>query len=112
MVANVVEKYIEASTDFSEILLGVINDASRADGLHHFQIPCAANSGNLRAERRGDLHRERTNASGRAVDQDCATGRAVMNESAKSKALQSRERSDRHGRRLLKRNIPGLGDHV
>src|SRR5437879_12832228 len=95
MVPNAVENHILTLPTFGEILLGVIllcvillcvillcvillcvillcviNDVICADGSHHLHISRAAYAGHIRAERLGDLHRERTHASRRTVNQD------------------------------------------
>src|SRR5207249_10703942 len=70
MVRNVVENHVITLVTFGEILFGVINYMIRPERSDHVQISRATDAGYLRTERFGDLHRERTDDSGRAVDQD------------------------------------------
>ena len=70
MVSDAIEKQVVTLPALGEILLGVINDPIRADGSDHVHIPRTAYAGHLCAERLGDLHRERTHASRRTVNQD------------------------------------------
>ncbi len=71
-----------------EILFCVINDPIRADGSHHFRIPRTAYASHNRAKRLGDLHRERTHASRRTIDQDLLPR---LNPSLVAKTLQCGE---------------------
>src|SRR5438094_7462208 len=65
-----VENQVVTLPTFGEILLDIINDTICADGSHHLHISRAAYAGHIRAERLGDLHRERTHASRRPVNQE------------------------------------------
>src|SRR5215472_11938812 len=69
MVPHVVENQVVSLPALGEILLGVIDDAIRAEGLHHVHILRAADAGHLRAERLGDLHSERAHTSPCTVNQ-------------------------------------------
>jgi hypothetical protein len=51
MVPHVVENQVVSLPAFGEILPGVIDDAVRAEGLHHARILRAADAGHLCAER-------------------------------------------------------------
>src|SRR5215470_12370484 len=102
MVTNAVENYIVALRAFGEILPGVINDPICADGSHHFHIARAAYAGHICAERPGDLHCERTDASRRTVDQDLLPR---LNLPLVTKTLQCGECCDRYRSRLLKRRV-------
>src|SRR5262249_26245625 len=95
------ENQVIAFSTFGEIFLGVINDPVGADGSDHVQIRGAAHAGYLCAKRLGDLHRERPDASGRAVNQDLLTG---LKFSVVAKTLQRGESSDRYGSRLIERD--------
>src|SRR5205823_14718142 len=70
MVRNVVENHVITLVTFGEILFGVVNYMMRPERSDHFQISRATDAGYLRTERFGDLDRERTDASGRAVNSD------------------------------------------
>src|SRR5260370_19852917 len=107
MVPNAVEKEVVALPTFGEILLRVINGAICADGSDHLHIPRTAYSRHIRSERLGDLHRERTHASRRTVNQDLL---ARLNLSLGPKTLQCGECRHGYGSTLLKRHVIGLAD--
>ena len=65
------------------------------------------NAGDSSGERPGDLHRECTDAPGRAVDQDFLPR---LNVSFVAKALQGGERRHGYGGCLLERDILRLQD--
>jgi len=88
-----------------EILLGVVDDLvgpDRGDDLHVLR---AAYARYLGAERLGELHRERPDPSGRAVDQDLLPR---PDPALVAKRLHGRAPGDRHRRRLLERYIGRL----
>src|SRR5260370_41414149 len=107
MVRHEVEKQVVVLSTFREILPGVINDAIRADGSDHFNVPRTANARNFSAERLGDLHSERTHASCRTVDQDLLPR---LNPSLVAKTLQGGESGQRCRSNLLKRRVIGFPD--
>ena len=85
MVANALENQIVALIARREIALRVINDFVRADWSDHLDISGAAYASHVRAERLGDLHRERAHASRCPINQNLA---ARPNLSLVAKALQ------------------------
>src|SRR6266550_5117172 len=112
MVPNAVENQVVTLPTFGEILLDIINDTICADGSHHLHISRAAYAGHIRAERLGDLHRERTHASRRTVNQDLVLrlNLSLVAQAAQTKTLQCGECRNRHRSRLLKRHVIGLQD--
>jgi hypothetical protein len=70
MVSDAVEDHVVRLPARGEVLARVIDHAIRANGPHEVQIPCAADPGNVRTKRLGDLHREGPDATGSTVDQD------------------------------------------
>src|ERR1019366_4863023 len=98
MVPNTVENEVVTLPALSEIFLGVINDPICAEGSDHVHIPRTAYAGHICAERLGDLHRERTHASGRTVNQDPLPR---LDLSLVAETLQCGECRDRHRSRLL-----------
>src|SRR5437660_8683926 len=107
MVPNAVENQIITLPTFGEILLGVINDVICADGPDRVHVPRTAYASNLCAKRFGDLHSERTHASGRTVNQDLLPR---LNLSLVAKPLQCGECCHRYRSRLLKRHVTRLHD--
>jgi hypothetical protein len=107
MVPNAVDNQVITLPTFSEVLLSVINEATCADGSDHVHIPRAAYAGHLCAERLGDLHRERTHASPRTVNQDLLP---QLNLPLVAKTLQCGECRHRYRSRLLKRHVIGFHD--
>src|SRR5882672_1046857 len=107
MVANTVENQIVALVARSEIRSSVINNFIRADRSDHIQIPGTANAGHVGAERLGDLHRERTHASRRTVNQDLV---ARLNLSLVAQALQRCQSRDIYRSGLLERDAVGFRD--
>src|SRR5215467_393396 len=102
MVRKAIENQVVTFLALREILLCIINHLIRADGPDHFPIPRAAHASHIRAERLGDLHSERTHASRRTINQDLLPR---LNVSLVPKTLQCGESRDRHGSRLLKRQV-------
>src|SRR6266542_6945052 len=102
-----VENQVVTLRAFGEILLGVVNDAIRADGPHHVYLRRTAYAGHICAEGLGDLHCERAHASSGAVDQDLLPR---PNLSFVAKTLQCRKCRHRYRSRLLKRHVIGLRD--
>src|SRR5216683_4316816 len=107
MVSNEIENQVVTSSTFGEILVGVINNVICAEGSDHVHIPRTAYAGHLCAERLGDLHSERTHASGRTVNQDLVPR---LNVSLVAKTLQCGECRHRYRSRLLKRHAIRLHD--
>src|SRR5215467_2059909 len=107
MVHITVENKVVTLPTFHEILPGVINDMIRADRSDQVHIPRAAHASNFCAERLGDLHRESTHSSRRAVNQDLLPR---LNVSLVAKTLQRSKCRHRYGSRLLKRHIGWLDD--
>src|SRR5436309_12094198 len=107
MVRNAVENQVITLLPLGEIPLGIINDVICADGPYHAQIPGAAYAGDIRAERLGDLYRERTHASRRPVDQNLLSRRnlSVFAQAASPKPLQCSQSCDRRRSGLLKRRV-------
>ena len=93
MIANAVEDDVVPFASFGEILVGVINDAICADGSHHIHIPGTAYAGYICAERFSDLHRERTHAACRSVNQEFLPG---LNVPFVAESLQCGQRRHRH----------------
>src|SRR5215831_12238085 len=102
MVHIAVENQVVTFPTLREILLGVINGMICADRPDQPYIPRAAHASDLRTERLGDLHRERTHASRRTVNQDLLPR---LNVSLVPKTLQRSKCRHRYGSRLLKRHI-------
>src|SRR6266853_6869954 len=107
MVTNAIENQIVTFRSFGEILAGVVNRRVCANGSNHVNISSAAHPGHISTERLGDLHRERTHAPRRTVNQNLLPR---LNLSLVAKTLQGGERRDRHRSRLLKRHVVRLHD--
>ena len=105
MVPNAIENDVIPFAAFSEIRQFVVNHVIRADGADHFHISGAAYSGHLRAERLGDLHRERTHASRRTVDQNLLPR---LNLSLVAQALQGGQSGERRGSGLREGDVLGF----
>src|SRR2546423_1005626 len=73
MVPDVVEDEVVAFLTLGEVLPGVVDDMVSADRSDHVDVLRAAHACHLGTERFGDLHRERSEASRRAVDQNLVT---------------------------------------
>src|SRR5437899_9841566 len=113
MVPNAVENQVVTLPTFGESLLDISDDTICADGSDHGHISLAACAGHICAERLGDLHRERTHASRRTVNQDLVLrlNLSLVAQAAQTKTLQCGECRNRHRSRLLKRHVIGLHDH-
>src|ERR1035437_9866334 len=109
MVPHVVEDEVVALLTLSEVLMGVVDDMVGTDGADHVDVPRAANGCHFGAEGLGDLHGERPDASGRAVDQDLLTG---LDLPLIAQQLQGGGCRYPDGRGLLKREVGRLGDEV
>src|ERR1700681_505493 len=105
MVRNVVENDVVAFRALSEILFRVIDDVIRAERLHKIDIPRTADTGHIRAERLGDLDRERSHTSRRAVDQDSLSG---LYFSFITKRMESGDAGDVNRSRLSKGDASGF----
>src|SRR5712692_6651939 len=112
MVPNAVEKQVVTLPTLVEILLGVVNDVSCADGSDHLYVPRTAYAGDCCAERFGDLHRERPHASRRTVHQPLLSPLTpyLVAQSAYPKTLQGGACRHRRSSRLLKRHVIRLHD--
>lgn len=64
--SNAVKNQVLTSSTVGEILLGVIDDVVCADRSNQVRIPGTAHASNLRTERLGDLHSQRTHTARRA----------------------------------------------
>ena len=91
-----------------EVLPGVVDDAVRAERLDQVDVPRAADAGDLRSERLGDLHGERPDATGGAVDQDFLSR---LNLPLVAKRLEGGDRRDWHGRSLFEGQVAGHRCH-
>src|SRR5947207_1476121 len=105
MVRNVVENHVITLVTFGEILFGIINYMIRPERSDHFQISRATDAGYLGTEQFGDLDRERTDASRRAVDQDLLPR---LDLSFIAQSLQRRDTRDVDRGCLLKRDVRRL----
>src|SRR5579859_223512 len=85
-----------------EIFLSVINDLVCPNRAHHVHIPRAAHASHFSPERFGNLHRKRTNATRRTMNQDLLPW---LNLSFIAKTLQSGDCRYRYGRCFLERYI-------
>ena len=63
MVPNAIENDVVTLTALGAFLLGVIDDMIRADGSAWSTFRVLHTAGDIRAERLGDLHRERAHGS-------------------------------------------------
>src|SRR5579872_967048 len=105
MVRHVVEDEVVAPPVSGEVLARVVDDMVSADRADHLRVLRAADSGHLGAESLGDLYGERTDATGRAVDQDLLAG---LDLALIAKQLESRRCRHADGRGLLKSEVGGL----
>ena len=99
-----------------EVLPRVVDDPARPDRSDHVHVLRAAHPGHVRSEGLGDLDREGTHASRRAVDEDLLPGADM---SLVSKALQGGLGRDGHRCGLFERDagrlrheVPLLAGHV
>lgn len=99
MVRHDVEDEVVALPTLGEVFLGVIDDVVCAERADHVNIPRATHPRHFRAERLGNLHRERTYATRRTVDQDSL---ARLHVSLVAQGLESHTRGHGNGRDLLK----------
>ena len=108
MIRHQVEDHVVTLPAPREVRAGVIHHPVGADGTDHLHVPGAADAGHVRAERLGDLHRERSDASGRAVDQNPLS----RLDPSCAQTLQCGEPRKRNRGRLLERNVRGLRGQV
>ena len=92
-----------------EVLRGVVDDVRGADRADEFDVAGAAHPGDLRAQRRRDLHGEGADAAGGAVDQHPVPG---LHRAHVPDAAQGRHPRHRHRRRLLERQARRLGHQL
>ena len=85
--------------------LRVVDDVVGAERAHQLDVARAAHAGDFGAVVLGDLHGERADAAGRAVDQHLLSR---LDLALVAQALQCGDRRDRHGRSLLERHVGGL----
>ena len=109
VVAHVVEDDVIALAARPEVLPRVVDDVIGADRAKQLQVLRAAHAGHLGAERLGDLHGERADATRRAVDQDLLSW---LNPAIVAKELQGRGCGHADRRRLLERQIRRLRDEL
>src|SRR5207302_8760139 len=88
-----------------EVLLGVVDDLVGADRADHFQVPGAADSGDLRAIPLRDLHGERPDPSRRSDNQHLFSRPDL---SSIAKTLQGGDGSERDRRRFLEAQVGGF----
>ena len=88
-----------------EVLLRVVDDAVCAERSRLLDVPRRADGRDVRAERLGDLHRVRADASRRAVDQHLLPGLQLA---VVAERLERCDRRDRNGGRLLERHVGRL----
>ena len=109
MPQNVVKHEVVALLTFGEVLLRVVDDVVGADRPDQVLLRRAAHAGHLSAERLGDLHGERADASSRADDQDLLPR---LDAARVAQRLEGGETGHRNGGRLLERDVGRLGDEV
>jgi hypothetical protein len=105
-VADVVQDQVVAGVRLGEVLGRVVDDAGGAERAHELQVPGAAHAGDLRAERRGDLHGVAADAAGRAVDQHPVPGPRLADPADSAQRGGGRHRDRRS---LLEREALRLG---
>src|SRR5215471_4492656 len=105
MIAHAVENLVITLPAASEILLRVVNDVICAERSDHLYISHTAHAGYFGAKRLGDLHSERTHASGGAVDKNPLPR---LNLPLIAKALQCSECGKGGRSRLFKRHVVRL----
>ena len=105
MVPDEIEEDVPGLAGAREVFACVIDDAIGSDGSDHFQIPCAADAGDVGTVGFCDLHGEGADSSGCAVDED---GLLRLEFGAVAQALQGGDAGDGHGRRLREGEVVGL----
>lgn len=108
VVADVVEDHVVALRTPREVVLGVVDHVIGTERPHEVGISAAAHCGHFRSERGGNLHRERANPTGCPVDQDLLP---CLELSAVTQRLQGGSSCQRHGGRLLEREVRRLERH-
>ena len=109
MLRDVVEDQVVALITAGEVLLRVVDDVVCADRSDQVHLRRAAHAGHFCAERLGDLHRERADASPRAVDQDLLAG---LDLALIAKTPQGGEPGQRNCCGLLERDAGWLGHQI
>jgi len=104
-VRHVVEDEVVALPASREVLSGVFDDVVRAERSDHLHVPRAANTGDVRSEDLGDLHRKGPHAARGTVDQDPLPR---LHLSRVTKTVEGREGGRRYGRRSLEREVGRL----
>src|SRR5882762_6485327 len=107
MVTNAVKNQVVTSLSFSEILFHVVNDLISPDGSNQVRLSRTANTGYVCAERLGDLHGERADASARTINEDVLPRLKL---SFVAKTLERGEPRNRQRSCLLKRYLLRLDD--
>ena len=88
------------------VFLRVVDDVVGAERARLLDVPRAAHRRHLGAERLRDLDGKRADAAGGAVNEHVLSG---LHLPVVAEPLQRRERRDRHGGRLLEREVRRLG---
>ena len=105
-VPDRVDHEVVAPVRPGEVLRGVVDHVIGSDRPNQFYVARAADAGHLGgAERLRDLHGERTDTSGRAVDQYTLPR---LEAAEITQALKGREAGHRHGRGFLERHAGGF----
>src|SRR4051794_17191234 len=105
MVPNEIENQVVALRTLGEVFLRVVYDVIGADGSNEIDISRAAHARDFSPKCLCYLHRECSDASGRAVHQNFLSG---LNLSLVTKTLQRGNRRNRHSGRLLEGHIGWL----
>src|SRR5262249_39574259 len=104
VIPHVVDEDVEPFAALREIFAGVVDDSVCADRMDHLDISCAADTGHLGTKRPGDLHREGSDSSRGAVDEDLPARPGF----SLSQGLERRTSRDRRRGRLLERDVAWL----
>ena len=100
-----VEDHVEPRWPARHVLAPVVDDVGCADRAHQLDLVRARGRRHLRAERAGDLHRERADAAAGAGDEDALTG---LDSALVADCLERRRAGDGDGRSLLEREVRRL----
>jgi hypothetical protein len=92
-----------------DVLAGVVDDLVGADRTDQLELGGAGHPGDVRAERLGELHRERPHAARRADHQDLLPRLDLAHV---AEALEGGEAGDGDGRGLLEGHVGRLGGEV
>ena len=105
-VPDVVQDYVEPNGPVDEIFRGVVDNMGGSERPHEVDVPSAAHSGDLGAERYRDLHGERPDPSAGADHQHPLPGLNVANIADR---VQGGDGRHRQRRRLFERKARWLG---